>query len=181
MLHFQVLVDSIDLTWHHAAKSSHLVTNVMTDRQTHTRTHRHTDKPSDRVKNIIPFFKAIKKIFIGMIFYLIVNKMKRKTKLPNSTYHRWHRMSYLPCRWYNMSRIPLCSIRNIDLTLMPPQGRWQAHDVYCLGTSKITWQQILISFIKAYYCNNLSNLLSENYAIMLWIEDSPYPLNRATF
>ena len=35
VLHFQVLVDSIDLMWHYVAKSSHLVTNVMTDRQTH--------------------------------------------------------------------------------------------------------------------------------------------------
>ena len=61
VLHFQVLVDGIDLTCHHVAKSSHLAANVMTDRQTDTHTHTdtHTDKPSGEVKNIIPFFKGI--------------------------------------------------------------------------------------------------------------------------
>ena len=39
ILHFQVLVNSINIKWHHVAKSSHLVTNVMTDRQTETHTH----------------------------------------------------------------------------------------------------------------------------------------------
>ena len=47
VLHFQVLVDSIDLTWHHVAKSSHLAANVMTDRQTD----RHTDRQTDRQTN----------------------------------------------------------------------------------------------------------------------------------
>ena len=42
VLHFQVLVDSIHLTWCHAAKSSHLTAKVMTDRHTHTHTHTHT-------------------------------------------------------------------------------------------------------------------------------------------
>ena len=63
MLHFQVLVDSI--YWPHmtpcrnVAKSSHLVTNVMTGTHTHTRAHTHThththiEKASDWVKNII--------------------------------------------------------------------------------------------------------------------------------
>ena len=55
VLHFQVFVDSIDLTWNHVAKSSHLAANVMT----HRHTDRPTDKPSGEVKNIIPFFKGI--------------------------------------------------------------------------------------------------------------------------
>ena len=40
VLHFQVLLDSIDLTWRHVAKSSHLAVNVMTDTHTHRHTHR---------------------------------------------------------------------------------------------------------------------------------------------
>ena len=41
---------SINLTWHPVVKSSHLSTNVMTDR--------HTDSQS-QVKNIVPFIKGI--------------------------------------------------------------------------------------------------------------------------
>ena len=65
VLHFQVLLYSVILTWRHVAKSSHLAANVMTDRQTdrhtHTQTHTQTDKLSGVVKNIIPF----KGIIIG--------------------------------------------------------------------------------------------------------------------
>ena len=59
VLHFQVLVDSIDLTWHHVAKSSHLAANVMTDRQTDTQTHIHRQTNQVMGENIIPFFKGI--------------------------------------------------------------------------------------------------------------------------
>ena len=34
----QVLIDSIDLTWHHVAECNHLATNVMIDRHTHIQT-----------------------------------------------------------------------------------------------------------------------------------------------
>ena len=57
VLHFQVLVDSIDPTWRHVAKSSHLAANVMTDRQTDTQTHTQTDKPSDVGEKHNTFFQ----------------------------------------------------------------------------------------------------------------------------
>ena len=86
VLHVQVLVDSINLTWHHVAKSSLLATNVMTDRQ--TQTDRQTDKPSDWVKNIIPFFKGIIKqipwkIKASLLFDVWTEADKIKRKIMN--------------------------------------------------------------------------------------------------
>ena len=58
VLHFQVLLDSIDLTWRHVAKSSHLAANVMTDRQTHTHTHTETDRQTDTQTNRVMGWKT---------------------------------------------------------------------------------------------------------------------------
>ena len=54
VLHFQVLVDSIDLTRHHVAKSSHLAANMMTDRQTDWQTKRVMGEETEYL-----FFKGI--------------------------------------------------------------------------------------------------------------------------
>ena len=42
VLQFRVLIDNIDLTWHHVAECSHLATSMMTIRQTHSVTHTNT-------------------------------------------------------------------------------------------------------------------------------------------
>ena len=49
VLHFQVLLDSIDPTWRHVAKFSHLAANVMTDRHTHTQTGSQTHRQTNWV------------------------------------------------------------------------------------------------------------------------------------
>ena len=61
VLHFQVLADSIDLTWHYVAKSSHLTANVMTDRHTGRHTDTQTDKPSDVGEKHNTFFQRYNK------------------------------------------------------------------------------------------------------------------------
>ena len=77
VVHFQVLLNSIDLTWRHVAKSSHLAANVMTDRHTHrhtdTQTHRQTEW---RGKKHNTFFQRYKYIEIVLNVQTFMRGMK---------------------------------------------------------------------------------------------------------
>ena len=117
VLHFQVLVDSIDLTWHHVAESSHLTANVMTDRQTHTQTHthRHTHRQTEwwgekhntffqRYKKTLSYVSCLRSFIIARLKY-VFTRHKRCYKIMSWVY-RWRRNQIL-C-WFHLF-ISICS------------------------------------------------------------------------